>query len=189
MKLMEIYQNTFQTPQKMKLDDIGNQLTNFPDNYDHEESKLLAILTKNDEEEIRYVTISLTYNYVNVPGKTTDDRYDKITGFYKVFWDMDLDASDPNVEYAKYIGVKKRPLNNKVYFIFNLTTEYDRFKKHQLTKLCDRKGVPYKVADGLEGYTDEDFEYLEDNQIRLQSLHEFVVIDRQYLKFIKTITN
>jgi hypothetical protein len=181
MKLIEIFENALNTPKKLKLDVLKKKGKHYADDwYEYTgNQELVATLIKDDNEEIRYVTISIIENGMNIPGKTNDNRYDKITGFYKANWDLVM-KDDEVIDY--------KPIPEKeVFFIFDLTKEFDRVKKNALIELCKRKRIPRGYFDGLEGYDDEDFEDLNDHEIRYQGLHEVIVIDRMYLSFKKTI--
>jgi hypothetical protein len=181
MKLVKIFENALNTPKKLKLDVLKKKYKYYEDDwYDYTgNQELSATLIKDDNEEIRYVSVSIIENGMNIHGKSNDNRYDKITGFYKANWDVVM-KDDEVIDY-RLIPEKD------VFFIFDLTKEFDRVKKNALIELCKRKRIPRGYFDGLEGYDDEDFEDLNDHEIRYQGLHEVIVIDRMYLSFKKTI--
>lgn len=179
MKLMDIYKSTLKTPHGIKKGALSLKNPNVPDNYERN-TKLNASLIKDDENELRYLKISLKENNLLLPEQFKKIEYDTIMGFYKVSIDFELNRRD-SVDKIKYT-----PDEPFAHFIFDLTKEVDRVRRKYFTELCERKGIMYTLSDGLDGYDKDDFKNLTDKNIRIQGMHEIISIIRHSFAITKT---
>jgi hypothetical protein len=180
MRLVEIFNSTLTTPFKVKKNLSAGITPVVPDNYERS-NRLRAILIKDVDNDLRYVKVSLLDNNLLLPNNFRKSIYDTIVGFYKV--ETDFPINDKG-----YITEPKIVSDNNVMFIFNLTKEVDRVRQKYFLELCDRNGVIHTLVDSLEGYDENDLERLSDRDIRIQGLHEIVVVDRRSFIFTKTET-
>ena len=186
MKLSDIYQHTLSTPIEFKNTEIRTKTKRVPDTYEpfsSNSSKINATLLKPvDNDNLRFVKVSFIENKILLPEKMRTYKYDTVVGFYRTEVIFTLKDNSNIVN-----GLKTIPADN-LYFIFNLTKETDRVKRKFFQEMLERKGIPYILADALEGFDDEDLKSLSIRDIRLQGFHEIISLRFSSFQFDKTLT-
>lgn len=199
MKLADIYKSTLGANEDLKFKKISSKDPNVPDNYDPsiprgQKSKILGTLLKPiDNDDIRYVRVSFFENKIILPEDITslnksrsksnpNKVYDISLGFYKTEMDFSVSDRDNSASNLKFTPA------TDVYFVFNLTKQVDRVKRKFFQEMLERKGIPYILSDGLEGFNNNDMDSLTARDIRLQGFHEIVAVGFSAFQLNKTET-